>query len=472
MCEVASWLPEVEIEDYECRRFVSNPVVNWAVLRQRFGDLSKLVLDERTMWRVKTDTSQVLSLQMELLEFSAIILWRFPAALNQCPFGAVTASIFATCVAFIDRQKLANGPLKPPYEQFLTDLSEQSFVELLARDLAVLLDLAPVHVTAATEWSTFMLLHMYLPQIKAKHFPPAAPGFSPTCAGASVSGYTAERILDLLRRHVPYASGRDIEGLKFLRGLDGVVSATMKDPREFSSTFVQACPAGSASFASAAAMLSLMSNPSLFERFSNLARWIFRSYTIEVLTGATTWSLFHGLAKLGKFALRSFDLVWDPQNMSLVSSIICEQHIYAISNDQAEVVRGGIISVAWRTTWLWQAPRPFTQSCTFECSTAPPASDHTWNFIVSAESRWGPTQLWSDGIHNCGWRCALFQLHWRTPCHFLELKSYIGKCKVGVHFTFPLWTETFAKVLKLTEWGGQTGRLKNRQSDRDRQKAR
>lgn len=327
VCGAPAWLPDVEIDDYECRRAISNPVVNWGVLRQRFGDLSRYVLKERTMSMKREDAllsdKVLLDVQMELLEFSAVILWRFPAALNECPFGAVTASIFATCMAFI-RQELSEldttafeSLLKSPYDRFLADLRQQSLVELLSRDLAVLLDLAPLHVTAATEWSSFALLHIYLPKIQVKHY--QLPQHSQTCSGASVSGYTADRIRDLLRRHVPYASGRDIEGLKFLRGLDGVVSAAMKDPREFSTAFVQACPAGSAAFAIAAAMLSLMSNPSLFERFSNLALWVMRSYTSEVLRGATTWSVFHGLAKLGQFALRSFDLVCGAQ-LSLLFS--------------------------------------------------------------------------------------------------------------------------------------------------------
>ncbi|CAJ1393785.1 unnamed protein product [Effrenium voratum] len=310
---VPSWLPDVEIEDYECRRELQQPLLNWAHLRQRFALLAKEALDERTL-RMRQD-AQLDAVQLELLEFAAVILWRFPQALNECPFGAITASIFATCMAFLEGHDRAKSPLKPPYERFLADLSQTPMVELLSRDLAVLLDLAPLHVTAATEWGTFALLHIYLPKIRAHKYQVDTSPERLRCAGAAVAGYTAERMLDMLRRHTPYASGRDIEGLKFLRGLDGLVSATMKDPREFSSVYVPACPAGSAAFAASAAMLSLMSNPSLFERFSNLAHWILRSYTAEAVSGASTWGIFHGLAKLGQFSLRSFDLVWSPEEL-------------------------------------------------------------------------------------------------------------------------------------------------------------
>lgn len=310
---IPEWLPADDIEDFECRRSIEAPVVNWGHVRQRFSDLAKHVLEERTMRVDRPALDAHAALQLELLEHAAVILWQFPAALNQCPLGAVTASIFATCMAFTEGTR---SLLRPPYDRFLGDLRQQSLVELLSRDLAVLLDLAALHVTAAAEWATFPLLHIYLPEID-EHLRPET---DVSCEGASVAGYTAGRMLDMLRCHIPYASGRDIEGLKFLRGLDGLVSATMKDPREFSSSFVQACPAGSAAFASAAAMLSLMSNPSLFERFSNLARWVLRSFTADVLMGSTTWPIFHGLAKLGRFALRSFDLVSAPQREKVPES--------------------------------------------------------------------------------------------------------------------------------------------------------
>lgn len=224
-CTPAPWLPIVEIEDYECRREIPNPVVNWATLRQRFGDLVKQVLDERTLRLRQGDVTRIRALQMELLESAAVILLRFPSALNECPFGAVTASIFATSMAFIAKDELSNAPLQSPYNQFLSDLSRQSFLELMSRDLSVVLDLANLHVTAASEWGTFALLHIYLPKIRGVKYPSSQ---QLACAGASVSGYKAEHILELLRRHTPYASGRDIEGLKFLRGLDPVVSATMQ----------------------------------------------------------------------------------------------------------------------------------------------------------------------------------------------------------------------------------------------------
>ena len=221
------WFPDVNIEDYECRREFENPVVNWADLRQRFGELVKEVVDDRTL-RVRTgDVTKIRTMQMELLEFAAVILWRFPAALNECPFGAVTASIFATCLAFMDEVDLSNGPVKSPYDRFLKDLAQQSFVELVSRDLAVLLDLANLHITAASEWVTFTLLHIYLPKIRAVKYQHQS-SEELKCAGVSVSGYQSERILEMLRRHIPYASGRDIEGLKFLRGLDPIVSATMR----------------------------------------------------------------------------------------------------------------------------------------------------------------------------------------------------------------------------------------------------
>ncbi|CAE7380282.1 clpX [Symbiodinium pilosum] len=204
--------------------------------------------------------------------------------------------------------------MKAPYEKLLEHLRRESLIELLSRDLSVLLDLAPLHVTASTEWNTFALLHIYLSKIQP-HKKPEVDTDRLVCRGASVAGYKSERMLDMIKRHTPYASGRDIEGLKFLRGLDGLVSATMKDPREFSTTFVAACPAGAAAFGASAAMLALMSNPSLFERFSNMAHGILRSYTAEVLMGSIVWGVFHGLAKLGMFALRSYDLVWSSQEL-------------------------------------------------------------------------------------------------------------------------------------------------------------
>ena len=307
------WFPAVEIEDYECRRaFRGQPVVNWPLLRQRLGDLIKLVLDDRSLL-IKEDgtAAQRQALQLELLEFAAVVLWRFPHALNECPFGAVTASVFATCMAYLDVSEIAAAPLKAPYDSLLAHLRRESLVELLSRDLAVLLDLAPLHVTAATEWNTFALLHIYLSKIQP-HKTGEIHNDRLACAGVSVAGYTSERMLGMIKRHTPFASGRDIEGLKFLRGLDGLVSATMKDPREFSTTFVAACPAGAAAFGASAAMLALMSNPSLFERFSNMAHGILRSYTPEVILGAAVWGVFHGMAKLGMFALRSYDLVPAP----------------------------------------------------------------------------------------------------------------------------------------------------------------
>ena len=310
------WFPAVEIEDYECRRaFKDQPVVNWPLLRQRLGDLVKLVLDDRSLL-VKQDVAalQHQTLQLELLEVAAVVLWQFPHALNECPYGAVTASVFATCMAYLDRSELSASPLQAPYVTLLEHLRRESLAELLSRDLSVLLDLAPLHVTAATEWHTFALLHMYLPKIRPHHMQ-EVPNDRVMCVGTSVAGYTSERMLDMIRRHTPYASGRDIEGLKFLRGLDGLVSATMKDPREFSTTYVPACPCGAAAFGVSAAMLALMSNPSLFERFSNMAHGIMRAYTLEVLKGATVWGVFHGLAKMGMFALRSYDLVSAPYMM-------------------------------------------------------------------------------------------------------------------------------------------------------------
>ena len=311
--DLTSWFPNVEIEDYECRRsFTRQPVVNWPLLRERLGDLVKLLLDDRSLL-AKEDVAPVqrMGLQLELLEFAAVVLWRFPHALNECPYGAVTASIFATCMAYLDAKELPATPMKAPYEKLLEHLRRESLIELLSRDLSVLLDLAPLHVTAATEWNTFALLHIYLSKIQP-HKKPEVDTDRLVCRGASVAGYTSERMLDMIKRHTPYASGRDIEGLKFLRGLDGLVSATMKDPREFSTTFVAACPAGAAAFGASAAMLALMSNPSLFERFSNMAHGILRSYTAEVLMGSVVWGVFHGLAKLGMFALRSYDLVPEP----------------------------------------------------------------------------------------------------------------------------------------------------------------
>jgi len=116
--------------------------------------------------------------------------------------------------------------------------------------------------------------------------------------------------MGLLRRHVQFASGKDIQGIKFLRGLDQVVTNVMKDPTEFSHQYMHSCPAGAAAFAVAAAMLSLMSNPSLFERFANLGHYVLVRHTDAVVAGAAAWGVFHALAKLAAFAMRSFDLFW------------------------------------------------------------------------------------------------------------------------------------------------------------------
>ncbi|CAE7448072.1 clpX [Symbiodinium sp. CCMP2592] len=310
--EFTSWFPAVEIEDYECRRdFKGQPIVNWPFLRQRLGDLVKSTLDDRSLL-IREDAAAAAkreALQLEILEIAAVVLWRFPHALNECPFGAVTASIFATCMAYLDTSRLSASPLQAAYTKLLEHLKRDTLIELLSRDLSVLLDLAPLHVTAATEWNPFALLHIYLSEIKP-HQMEEIPIDRLVCKGVSVAGYTSERMLDMIKRHTPYASGRDIEGLKFLRGLDGLVSATMKDPREFSTTYVPTCPAGAAAFGVSAAMLALMSNPSLFERFSNMAHGIMRSFTPEILRAAAVWGVFHGLAKMGMFALRSYDLVW------------------------------------------------------------------------------------------------------------------------------------------------------------------
>ncbi|CAE7530724.1 clpX [Symbiodinium necroappetens] len=217
-------------------------------------------------------------------------------------------------MAYLDSSRLAASPLQAAYTKLLEHLKRDTLIELLSRDLSVLLDLAPLHVTAATEWNTFALLHIYLSEIKP-HQMEEIPPDNLVCKGVSVAGYTSERMLDMIKRHTPYASGRDIEGLKFLRGLDGLVSATMKDPREFSTTYVPACPVGAAAFGVSAAMLALMSNPSLFERFSNMAHGIMRSFTPEILRAAAVWGVFHGLAKMGMFALRSYDLVWSSDEL-------------------------------------------------------------------------------------------------------------------------------------------------------------
>ena len=62
-------------------------------------------------------------------------------------------------------------------------------------------------------------------------------------------------------------------------------------------------------------MLSLMSNPSLFERFSHLCHFVMKDHVDVVVEGAATWGLFHALAKLAVFATRVFDLVWSPHEL-------------------------------------------------------------------------------------------------------------------------------------------------------------
>jgi len=97
--------------------------------------------------------------------------------------------------------------------------------------------------------------------------------------------------------------------------MDGLVTGIMKDPTEFSRDYIKVCPAGAAAFAGAAAMLALMSNPSLFERFANLAHYIVKGHVEAVLQGAAMWGIFHAFAKLSVFATRSFDLVWSTREL-------------------------------------------------------------------------------------------------------------------------------------------------------------
>eukprot|EP00971_Amphidinium_carterae_P089526 1771934-Amphidinium_carterae.1 len=51
----------------------------------------------------------------------------------------------------------------------------------------------------------------------------------------------------------------------------------MGDPADFSLVYTQACPAGAASIAAAATMLSLMTNPVLFYKFANLLTHVLRA---------------------------------------------------------------------------------------------------------------------------------------------------------------------------------------------------
>lgn len=313
------WLPQEELDDYECRRRLPSPTLDWAELRGHFQELIRHALDESSLLPAVEDAAATAwrkALQVEMLQRAGLVMLRFPQALVECPMGAAATSIFAACLAHLPRDEVFDGPLPQPLEAVLVDLRKRSFAEMVARDLRLLLDLAPVHVVAATEWSVFAVLHLYIGRLR----PTPGPKPDVTCPGTAVAGNPSEKILQLLSRHMAFASGRDVGGLKFLRGLDGLVTSIMKDPTEFSVQYVQECPPAGAAFSVAAAMLALMSNPSLFERFSRLAHSVLRGLTAEVLAGAATWGVFHALAKLAAFATRSFDLVWSAQELLPVPS--------------------------------------------------------------------------------------------------------------------------------------------------------
>lgn len=322
---VPSWAFQPELEDFDCRAPIAEPVVNWEDLRSRLRELVERMLDPSRLELVKEDAAALewrRRAQFEILRLAAVVLLDFQRAVDQCPLGTVAASLYGALLAHLPKSDLTeqDEQLPMPFEIVLGDLRGQTFANVFVRDFRFLLDVAPVHVLAASDWAIFGLVHAYLGKLQpgTNVVDPAvlkAAVGGTACLGTSVAGYTSERIRLLLRQHIGYASGRDIEGLKFLRGLDVLITAVMKDPREFSLEYLHTCPAGAAAFGAAASMLALMSNPSLFERFAHLSHYVFKNHVEAVLGGALSWGLFHALAKLSIFAIRDYDLVWSNKEL-------------------------------------------------------------------------------------------------------------------------------------------------------------
>lgn len=325
LTDTPAWLPSVGLDDYECRKPLKVAVVDWNELRDHLRALVEHTLDAASM-KPRIEDADIAAhrkeLQVSILAKAALVLLRFQEAVIECPMGAVVASMFLTCLANLPRREVSDDPLPPSFESMLKDLGGRSFHELMIRDLEMLLQIAMLHVTVATEWRVFAMLSLYvgnlIPTVEL------APISQVACRGTAVAGYSSEAMLDLLQKHVSFASGRNIQGLKFLRGLDPLVTNVMKDPTEFSHSYIHACPAGAVAFATAAAMLALMSNPSLFDRFANLCFYVFQKHTQAVFEGATLWGIFHSLAKLGTFATRGYDLVWSPQELLPLPSSTAE----------------------------------------------------------------------------------------------------------------------------------------------------
>ncbi|CAK0831766.1 unnamed protein product [Prorocentrum cordatum] len=312
-----SWLPRVELEDFECRRALPSATADWPALRSRVQALVSDGLEADSLVPTVEDeaaTSRRKALQVELLDRASRPLLRFEAAIAECPFGAVTASLLVACLAHMPRAEVSEEALPWAYETMLSDFARQPFDDLVARDLRLLLSLAPMHVVVAAEWGIFSLLNLYVGRLRKRTPDPDHP-VQHACAGTSVSGHSSEKVMEVLRRHTRFASGKSIEGLKFLRGLDPIVSSVMRDPTDFSAHYVHSCPAGAAAFALASAMLSLMTNPSLFEKFVNMAQYVLQAHAEEVVAGADAWGVFHAFAKLAVFATRSFDLVWSMEEL-------------------------------------------------------------------------------------------------------------------------------------------------------------
>jgi hypothetical protein len=134
--------------------------------------------------------------QLELLSYAARVLQRFPQDLSEYPMGAITASLFANCMAHLPPKEVSDFDvvLPEPFKLFLTNLARNHFVHQVAKDIRVVLDLANVHATAATGWGIFALLHLYLPKVKLEASP------ANDCAGINVAGYSSHKIRRLLRK--------------------------------------------------------------------------------------------------------------------------------------------------------------------------------------------------------------------------------------------------------------------------------
>eukprot|EP00927_Polykrikos_kofoidii_P044523 TRINITY_DN38466_c0_g1_i1.p1 TRINITY_DN38466_c0_g1~~TRINITY_DN38466_c0_g1_i1.p1 ORF type:complete len:941 (-),score=100.92 TRINITY_DN38466_c0_g1_i1:466-3234(-) len=312
-----SWLPAVHLEDYDCRqRVASDSLVDWSEFRRQLKDVSDRMLDPATLnrkegisvsaWRRKA--------QAPLLEGIVRIGLHFERAVRECPMGALVASIVMSCLAHVPVKEASDsGELQPSVSAVFGDVVRTPFNVLVARDLSAMLEMAPLHVIAATEWCVFALLHIYTPMLRPSAM--SLDSQTKACADARVAGHESEQIRYVVRKNMAFASGKDISGLKFLRALDPLVSSVMRDPTEFKTQYLVECPAGAATFAVTSALLALMSNPSLFERFAHTAHFAMYQHIDVVVAGAEHWGLFHGLTKLSSFATRGFDLVWSRQEL-------------------------------------------------------------------------------------------------------------------------------------------------------------